>query len=109
MAAKFQIFKGINSNYYFRLKMINNGEIILSSEGYTTNQSCRKGIESVKKHSPYDSNYTRYNSPSYYFVLKSNNHETIGKSETYSSAQMRDNGIESVKRNAPNADIEDLS
>lgn len=45
---KWQIFKGKDDQYYFRLKAAN-GEIICSSEGYTTKQSCEKGIEAVKK------------------------------------------------------------
>lgn len=45
---KFQIFKGKDDQFYFRLKA-GNGEIICSSEGYTTKQSCQNGIEAVKK------------------------------------------------------------
>ena len=45
---KFQIFKGKDDQYYFRLKAAN-GEIICSSEGYTTLQSCKNGIEAIKK------------------------------------------------------------
>ena len=44
---KFQIFKGIDDQFYFRLRAAN-GEVICSSQGYTTKQSCLNGIEAVK-------------------------------------------------------------
>ncbi len=44
---KFQVFKGADKQFYFRLRATN-GEIICSSEGYTTKQSCLNGIQSVK-------------------------------------------------------------
>lgn len=45
---KFQIFKGKDEQYYFRLKAAN-GEIICSGEGYSSLQNCRKGINAIKK------------------------------------------------------------
>ena len=48
---KFEVYKGKNDNYYFRLKA-SNGEIIATGEGYTTKAGCLKGIESVKKNAP---------------------------------------------------------
>lgn len=52
--SKFQVFKGEDEQYYFRLKAAN-GEIICQSQGYTTKQSCIGGIEAIKtvaSHSP---------------------------------------------------------
>lgn len=48
---KFEIFKGSNGNYYFRLKAAN-GEIIATSEGYTTKQAAKDGIAAVKRLAP---------------------------------------------------------
>jgi len=48
---KFEIFKGTNGNYYFRLKAVN-GEIIAHSEGYSTKQGAQDGVASVKKNAP---------------------------------------------------------
>jgi uncharacterized protein YegP (UPF0339 family) len=45
---KFQVFKGKDEQYYFRLKA-RNGEIVCSSEGNTSLQSCMQGIEVIKK------------------------------------------------------------
>lgn len=45
---KFQVFKGKDNQYYFRLRA-KNGEIVCNSEGYTTIQSCKQGIEAIKR------------------------------------------------------------
>jgi uncharacterized protein YegP (UPF0339 family) len=45
---KFQTFKGKDNQWYFRLRAAN-GEIVCSSEGYTSKQSCEKGIQAIKK------------------------------------------------------------
>ena len=107
---KFVITKRTNGDYQFNLKA-SNGQVILSSEGYTTKTGCLGGIQSVKNHSPYDSNYDRRISTNskYYFNLKSTNGQVIGTSEIYESSSGRDSGIESVKSNAPTATTEDLT
>ena len=107
---KFQIFKSpANAEYYYRLKATN-GEIILSGEGYKTNQSCRVGIDSVKVNAPFDNRYDRKDAiTNYSFNLKAGNGEIIGRSENYTNRAARENGISAVKEDAPNAPIEDLS
>lgn len=47
MSAKFEIYKDKAGEFRFRLKAAN-GEIIASSEGYASKQSCENGINSVK-------------------------------------------------------------
>lgn len=110
MSAKFQLFKGTNQQFYFRLKA-GNGEIILSSEGYTTKQNCQNGITSVRANSPFDANYDRKDSANgkLYFTLLASNSQIIGVSQMYSSTSARETGINSVKTNAPTAPIEDLT
>jgi uncharacterized protein len=105
---KFIIIQRVNKEYQFNLKA-GNGEIILTSEGYTQKASCHKGIESVKTNSQDDSRFERkiaVNSKDY-FVLKARNGEIIGKSQMYSSKSAMENGIASVKQNAPTAEIID--
>lgn len=46
--AKFELFKGTNGLFYFRLKA-ENGEKIAQSEGYTTKQGALNGIAAVKR------------------------------------------------------------
>lgn len=105
---KFIISQRVNKEYQFNLKS-ENGEIILTSEGYVQKASCYKGIESVKVNSQDDSRYDRrvaVNGKDY-FVLKARNGEIIGKSQLYTSKSGMENGIASVKFNAPTAEIVD--
>jgi uncharacterized protein YegP (UPF0339 family) len=101
---KFITKTGNDGQYYFNLKA-DNGQVILSSEGYTTTTARNNGIESVKKNAGNEANYDRLEAANgkYYFTLKAANSQVIGKSQMYESAQGRDNGIESVKTNAPTA------
>ena len=105
---KFTISKRKNDEYQFNLKA-GNGEIILTSEGYTTKANCYKGIESVRINSQDDSRYDRRVAVNEkdYFVLKARNGEIIGKSQYYSSKSSMEIGIDSVKTNAPTAEIVD--
>ncbi|MEE1943736.1 YegP family protein [Pedobacter sp. KR3-3] len=105
---KFVISTRSNGDFQFNLKA-GNGEIILTSQGYSSKASCNNGIESVKKNSPDDNRYERKTSTNdkHYFVLKAGNGEIIGNSQMYESTSGRDNGIESVKKNAPDATVEE--
>lgn len=52
MSEEFEMWEATkDGQWYFHLKAPN-GEIIASSEGYTTKDNCRNGIESVKKYAP---------------------------------------------------------
>ncbi len=108
--AKFEITKRKNGEFQFNLKA-GNGEVILTSEGYTAKDSCKKGIESVKKNAPihnrYEKKVAKNGKP--FFNLKASNGQIIGSSEMYASESGRDKGIESVKRNAFEAEIVDLT
>lgn len=103
---KFVISQRKNGEYQFNLKA-GNGQIILTSEGYTTLAACKNGIESVKKNSQEDARFERKEAKdgSPFFNLKATNGQVIGKSEMYSSAAACENGIESVKKNAPEAEV----
>lgn len=104
----YTILVGKNEQYYFNLKASNH-EIILQSEGYTTESSCRNGIESVQENccisERYDRRISNDNKP--YFVLLAGNGQTIGVSETYNSNQAMENGIESVMKNGKTTFIKD--
>lgn len=106
MAGKFEIKEGSSGKYRFNLKA-GNGEIILSSEAYESKNGAEKGVASVKKNAPDDTNYERKTASNGepFFVLKAANGEPIGRSETYSSNGAMESGIESVKKNAPDAPI----
>lgn len=110
MKAKFQIFKGRDAQFYFRLKAPN-GEIIGNSEGYVSKQGALNGISSVRTNAPYDSRYSVFQGRDnqWYFNLKASNGEIILRSEGYRSRQGADGGKQAVKSYAPSADIEDLT
>ena len=97
MKGKFQLFKGTNGQYYFRLKAPNS-EIIGHSEGYTTKQSAEVGISSVRSNAPYESRYTilQGTDGQYYFHLKAANGEIILQSEGYVSKQGAEKGKEAA-------------
>ncbi len=51
MAGKFEIKKKPGGQYHFVLKAAN-GEIIATSETYTTKAAARNGVDSVKTNAP---------------------------------------------------------
>ena len=101
MAAKYELKTGSKGQFHFNLKA-GNGQVILTSESYTTKAAAQAGIDSVKKNAANDASFERKAAKdgSPFFVLKANNGQTIGKSEMYSSASAMENGIASVKTNA---------
>ncbi|WP_040459735.1 YegP family protein [Galbibacter marinus] len=107
---KFEINVDKGGKYRFNLKA-SNGQVILSSQGYTTKSACENGIESVKTNSQNDDLFERLEAKdgSPYFNLKASNGQVIGNSEMYSSSSGMENGISSVKTNAPDADVVDNS
>ena len=107
---KFEITTRKNGEFQFNLKA-GNGEIILTSEGYTTKPACQNGIESVKKNAPDETKFDKLTAKDgqFYFNLKAGNGQVIGKSEMYKSTSGRDNGIASVQKNAPDASVVDLT
>ena len=116
---KFEV-KKVKTGIKFNLKA-SNGEIIATSEVYTTEAACRKGIESVRKnalsaiedqtveeivqvkHPKFEMYLDK--AGEYRFRLKARNGEIIAASEGYKKKPSCLNGIDSVKRNAPEAEI----
>ena len=116
---KFEI-KNVKSGVKFDLKATN-GEVIATSEVYTTEAACRKGIESVRnnalsavedqtvepievqKHPKYEVYLDK--AGEYRFRLKARNGEIIATGEGYKKKTSCLNGIDSIKRNAPDAEI----
>ncbi len=105
---KFVISKRKNGEFQFNL-LATNGQVILTSEGYSAKASCLNGVESVKKNAQEDSRFERKvaSDGRFYFVLKASNGQVVGQSQMYASEDTRDAGIESVKRNAPDAEVVD--
>ncbi len=53
MAGKFEVYKDKSGGYRFRLKA-GNGEVIASSESYTTKAAALNGVDSVKNNAGSD-------------------------------------------------------
>lgn len=104
MNGKFELKQAKDGQYMFNLKA-GNGQVILTSELYTTKAAAENGIASVKKNALEDAHYVRTENKNGepYFKLKAVNGQDIGRSEFYSSKAAMENGIESVKKNAPDA------
>ncbi len=45
---KYEVYRNLSGEFYFRLKSVS-GEIIASSESYTSKSACIKGIRSIGK------------------------------------------------------------
>ncbi len=110
------VVKETKSGVKFDLKA-GNGEVIATSEVYTTKAACVKGIESVKKNAPEAAvedqtveGFATEKNPKFEvytdkagefrFRLKATNGQIIATGEGYKSKSGCMNGIESVKKNA---------
>ena len=103
---KFVVSVRKNGEFQFNL-LATNGQVILTSEGYTTKASCLIGIESVKKNSQEESRFeikeAKNGKP--FFNLKATNGQVIGASQMYASERTMKQGIASVMKNAPEAPV----
>lgn len=112
-------FKKTETGFKFDLKATN-GEVIATSEVYTTEAACYKGINSVKVNSVGEvedqtvENFEVKKHPKFEiytdkagefrFRLKAKNGQIIAVSEGYKTKTSCENGIASVKKNAPEAE-----
>ena len=84
--AKFEVFKGLDSKYYFHVRALN-GEIVLQSQAYTTRTSALNGAISVNTNGALSARYTVLEAADgqYFFNLKAANGAIIARSETYAT------------------------
>ena len=115
------VMKETKNGVKFDLKA-GNGEVIATSEVYSGDAACKKGIESVRKNAveakledqtvegfetvtnPKFEVYTD-KAGEFRFRLKARNGEIIATSEGYKAKASCLNGIESVRTNAPDAPV----
>ncbi len=115
------VIKETRTGVKFDLKA-GNGEVIVSSEVYSSESACRKGIKSVSANAPAASledqtienrkparhpkfEVYKDNAGQFRFRLKARNGEVIATSEGYKQKSNCLNGVEHVKKNAQNAEI----
>ena len=118
------VIKDTKTGVKFDLKA-SNGEVILTSEVYKSEKSCRNGVASVAKNAAVAAieaqtgeGYEPQKCPKFEiytdkagetrFRLKAKNGQNIGSSEGYKSMKSCRNGIASVVKNAPEAAVERL-
>ena len=110
------LIKKTKTGIKFDLKA-GNGEVIATSEVYTTEKACRAGIASVQRNAPVagiedqtEEGFAKQKHPKFEvyndkkgefrFRLKATNGQIIAVSEGYKAISGCLNGIESVKKNA---------
>lgn len=115
------VVKQVSNGFRFNLKA-GNGEIIATSEVYTTDKACKNGVESVRKNAPVANiedqtveGFEKAKNPKFEvyadkkgefrFRLKATNGEIIATSEGYKAKASCMNGIASVQKNAPDAEV----
>ena len=115
------VVKEVQTGFKFDLKA-GNGEVIATSEVYTTEQGCLNGIESVRKKAVDAKledhtveNFEAVTNPKFEvyvhkagefrFRLKARNGAIIATGEGYKAKASCLNGIDSIRRNAPDAEI----
>lgn len=108
MSGWFELNKSSDGQFRFVLKA-GNGEIILTSELYTSKSAAENGIASVRTNSPQDERYEKKTASNgkFHFNLKAGNHQVIGSSQLYTTEQSRDKGIASVKTNGSTQTVKD--
>lgn len=108
MSGWFELSKSSDGQFRFVLKA-GNGEIILTSELYTSKSAAENGIASVRTNSPLDERFDKKTASNgkFHFNLKASNHQVIGSSQLYATEQSRDKGIASVKTNGSAQTVKD--
>lgn len=117
------VVKETEKSVHFNL-VASNGEVIGSSQNYSTKVGCLNGIESVRKNAEAAKledqtveNFETETNPKFEiytdkagefrFRLKARNGEIILSSEGYKAKASCKNGVESVRKNAPEAKVEE--
>lgn len=120
---KFKIEVSKKGDYYFNLIAANN-QVIGNSEMYSTKDTCKNGIESVRKNAvdakvedQTATNFEKVANPKFEiyqdkagefrFRLKARNGEIILTGEGYKAKASCQNGIESVRTNAKDGTVEE--
>ena len=115
------VVKTVKTGFMFNLKA-DNGEIIATSEVYSTERACKAGIASVQKNAPIAAledqtveGFEKQKHPKFEiytdkkgefrYRLKATNGQIIAVGESYKAKKSCLNGVESVRKNAANGKI----
>ena len=115
------VVKTVKTGFMFNLKA-DNGEIIATSEVYTTERACKAGIASVQKNAPIAAiedqtvegfevqkhpKFEIYTDKKgeFRYRLKATNGQIIAVGEAYKAKKSCLGGVESVRKNAANGKV----
>ena len=106
---KFETFRGKNNEHYFRL-INGEGEVLLSSEGYTQKENLLNGIESVKKNITTPTNFEMKTAANgkHFFNLKAGNGQVVSTSAMWDSPDLRETWITKMKTEVPLAHVTEI-
>jgi uncharacterized protein YegP (UPF0339 family) len=104
--ARFQVFESDAGNFHFNL-YAKNGEVMLTSESYTTEAAALNGAFSVAENGLYEDSYEVLEAANggFYFNLHAANGEIIGTSEIYENASNAYRAVSSVIDLIPEAEL----
>jgi uncharacterized protein YegP (UPF0339 family) len=96
---KFIITKKPNGLYYYTLKA-DNGQVMLSSEGYSSISGVMNGIQSVKHNATDLLKFEKKKSSNgkFFFILKARNGAIIGCSQLYENENSIDRNIDVIMK-----------
>jgi uncharacterized protein YegP (UPF0339 family) len=105
-AARAQVFESESGAFRFNV-YAQNGQVVLTSESYTTEAAALNGAFAVVEVGTSASKYEVRTSAggSYYFVVKGANGEIVGTSQMYSSKAAADRGVTDMIALLPNIDL----
>jgi uncharacterized protein YegP (UPF0339 family) len=91
-----------NNQYYFQF-LRDDGQIILNSEGYTTEAARDNGVQSVINNAGNPDRYEIHTTEGgrFYFILKATNGQEIGRSVTFRSLESRDAAVVLLQGEGP--------
>ena len=94
----FEIFQGLDGDYYFHL-VAANGKIVVQSQGYSSKQAAKKGTESVRTNGVVAANFKVLQAANgeYYVNLYAQNHEVISTTETFAKKFNAERSVASVR------------
>lgn len=102
------VIKHKGDGEYTAYLLASNGEILLTSEVYTSVEGAKTGIETIKKNIALGNfDITRDKADRYFYKLKSSKNRLICVGEIYPTRQSCINAIESVRRFAETAKVTD--
>ena len=104
--ARVTVVQGVAGSYHFNL-FAQNGQVILSSEAYSSEAAAWNGAFAIQDAAPIVTNFAIKLSTGgrFYFTLKADNGQTVGVSQMYTTQESAQAGIASVQTTLRGLDL----